>query len=496
MSMDEAAKVAASGSPSRRVGGPPGAGRVIAVVGAGFSGTMAAIHLRRALPSDHMVYLFDRTGRFARGPAYARTDAPHLLNVRSVNMSALPDDPSHFERWLAAQTQAWPAEVQVTEAGTFATRRLYGRYLRALLHREMTLSGGRVRLCADEVTHLTPTQSGWRMQCARREVTVDAVVLAAGNTPSGRPSDGVVCYDPWIAAASERLRPDEPVLIVGTGLTMVDLALGMHARGFAGPIIALSRRGLVPQPHAKPGAAWPSLSEDPPAGRTSLVTLLRQVRHEVRKAAHQGVDWRAVIDGLRPVTSMIWQRLPLDQRSSFLRHLRPFWDSHRHRMAPSVAAAYASLVERGVLVLRRGRVRKVVTSDRPQGRVARVEIQGRVTTQVRSATQGRGGASTETLVVQRVVYATGVGAAAAEDGLIAGLVASGLARADRHGMGLDVTGTLEVVDRDGRPVPHLWALGPLVRGVFWECTAVPDIRVQAHEISAQIAAQVHPVECA
>src|SRR3982074_3559380 len=124
MSRNEAAMVAASGPPPRRV---------IAVVGAGFSGTMAAIHLRRALPADHVVYLFDRTGRFARGPAYAQTDAPHLLNVRSVNMSALPDDPSHFEQWLAAQTEAWPAEVQVTEAGTFATRRLYGRYLRALL---------------------------------------------------------------------------------------------------------------------------------------------------------------------------------------------------------------------------------------------------------------------------------------------------------------------------------------------------------------------------
>jgi uncharacterized NAD(P)/FAD-binding protein YdhS len=479
MSMDEAAKVlAASGPLPRRIGGrTPAPERVIAVVGAGFSGTMAAIHLRRTLPSDHVVYLFDRSGRFARGPAYAQTDAPHLLNVRSVNMSALPDDPSHFERWLSARAQSWPAEVRVTEAGTFATRRLYGRYLRALLYEEMTLSGGRVRLCADEVTHLTPTQGGWRMRCARREVTVDAVVLAAGNTPSGRSSDGVVCYDPWTAAASERLRPDQPVLIVGTGLTMVDLALGMHARGFSGPIIALSRRGLVPQPHAKPNAAWPAPSNIS-VGRTSLVTLLRQVRHEVREAVRQGVDWRAVIDGLRPVTSMIWQRLPLEERSRFLRHLRPYWDSHRHRMAPGVAAAYASLVARGVLALRRGRIKKIEILDIPQGRVAQVEI------------QRRGSVCTEALVVQRVIYATGVGAAAAEDGLIGGLVASGLARADRHGMGLDVTGTLKVVDRDGRPVPHLWALGPLVRGVFWECTAVPDIRVQAQEISVQISAQI------
>src|SRR3954447_703392 len=93
--------------------------------------------------------------------------------------------------------------------------------------------------------------------------------------------------------------PDLPVLIVGTGLSMVDLALGMHARGFAGPIIALSRRGLAPQSHAKPGAAWPS-NLDISADRLSLVRLLRQVRSDVRNAARQGVDWRAVIDGFRP----------------------------------------------------------------------------------------------------------------------------------------------------------------------------------------------------
>jgi uncharacterized NAD(P)/FAD-binding protein YdhS len=453
-----------------------GAGKVVAIIGAGFSGTMAAIHLRRVLPPDHIVVLFDRTGRFARGPAYAASNAPHLLNVRSVNMSALPDDPGHFERWLGSLAARWPGEIHATEAGTFASRRLYGRYLRALLYDEMTLSGGRVRLCSDNVLGLAPADGGWLVACASgREVTAAAVVVASGTLPSSRPGDGVVFHDPWAAGATAGLRPGEPVLIVGTGLTMVDLALAMHARGFDGPIIALSRRGLVPQRHAAPGPAWPCPPFTEEEGR-SLSALLRGLRRRVRDAAAQGADWRAVIDGMRPVTAGLWQGLPQAERDRFLRHLRPYWDIHRHRMAPVVGQAFDGLLTRGVLRLKRGRVIAAEPQQGPAGCAASVMI------------QDRGRSCTDAIVAQRVIYATGIGAAGA-DGLVASLVAAGLARTDQHGMGLEVTASLEVTGHDGI-APGLWALGPIVRGVFWECTAVPDIRVQAQTVARAVAGQL------
>ncbi len=463
-------------STQRRVGRQhQGAREVVAIIGAGFSGTMAAIHLRHALPPDWIIVLLDRTGRFARGPAYAASDAPHLLNVRSVNMSALPDDPGHFERWLEGQAARWPGEVQVTQAGTFASRRLYGRYLRALLYDEMTQSGGRVRLCSDDVRGLVPAGNGWRLACASgREISAAAVVIASGNLPSSRPCDGVVFHDPWAPGATAGLRPGEPVLIVGTGLTMVDLALAMHARGFDGPIIALSRRGLVPQRHAAPGPPWPC----PPFAddeRRSLSALLRGLRRRVRDAAAQGVDWHAAIDGMRPMTAGLWQGLPPPERSRFLRHLRPYWDVHRHRMAPVVAEAFGGLLARGVLQLKRGRVMATELQQGPAGSAARVQI------------QDRGASCTEAVVAQRVIHATGIGAGAAADGLVAGLIATGLARTDPHGMGLAVTAALQVTRSDGGVAPGLWALGPIVRGVFWECTAVPDIRVQAQTVAGAVA---------
>ncbi len=473
--MDSNIGAAAGPKPPRRVQPSHESQRpIIAIIGAGFSGTMAAIHLRHALPADHVIYLLDRTGRFARGPAYAASTTPHLLNVRSVNMSALPDDPRHFERWLSDQSARLPLDVATTEAGIFATRRLYGRYLRALLYQEMTESGGRVRLGAQDVTGVTRTAEGWRLHCRGGcDLIAAGLVMAIGNLPSRQACGSVIYHDPWSQKATADLRPDEPVLIVGTGLTMIDLALGMRTRGFDGPIIAVSRRGLVPQPHAAAGGAWPC-PDFSAEERHSLTQLMRRLRQEVRLAASQGVGWTAVIDGLRPATAALWQGLPETERNRFLRHVRPYWDTHRHRMAPVVATRYGALIEDGSLVVMRGRVQQT-------------EVDG-VSAQVHI--QSRGSAALKTLTVQRVIYATGIGAGAETDGLVSSLMAQGYANTDPHGMGLAVTATLEMIGADGTITDRAWALGPIVRGMFWECTAVPDIRVQARMIADGVLRQL------
>ena len=455
--------------PLRLGRGPVNGERTVAVIGAGFSGTLAAINLRHSLPADFSVHLFERSGRFARGPAYAGDSAAHLLNVRSANMSGLPDDPGHFDRWLDTLDPARLREVSTGEAGRFATRRLYGRYLRALLYEEMLQSGGRVLLCADEVQSLRPRQGGWELGCASgRAVPAAAVVIAAGNLPSGTVEHGVVFHDPWRPDAVAGLRPGEPVLIVGTGLSMVDLALAMRAQGFAGPIIALSRRGLVPQRHRPAGSARPWQNG---AQIHSLVTLLRRVRAATADAEATGADWRAVIDGMRPVTARLWCELPVAERERFLRHLRPFWDVHRHRMAPAVADRFDRLVRDGMLEVRAGRVRGIDV----EGRGARVAV------------RWRGRDASETIAVQRVIYATGTGAGSMQSALLHSLRQAGLAQSDAHGLGLAADAGLRVLAPDGMALPGVWALGPIVRGVFWECTAVPDIRLQARQIGQDVA---------
>lgn len=453
---------------SCRPGAPP---LIAAVIGAGFSGTMAAIHLRRHLPPDYEVHLIERSGRFARGVAYATKAALHLLNVRAANMSAFPEDPGHFERWVAARAAAWPDDVHLTLAGIFTTRRLYGRYLRDLLYQEVKASGGAVRLVADEALSLEPQGQGWRISCANgREIEAAAVVLATGNLPASRPCDGVVFHDPWHQAALTGLRPEEPVLIIGTGLTMVDLALTLDEKGFRGPIIALSRRGMLPLPHEPIGQTW--LTPDfPPETCSSARRLLRAVRAELRAAQEADVDWRAVVDSLRPITQELWSGLPWWEKRRFLRHLRSYWDVHRHRMAPPAAARIGELRQRGRLWIKRGRFRQIANT----GAGASVTL------------QGYGETGTRTINVQRVIFATGLEGLRSGSGLVARLLRAGAVRLDPQELGLEVTETLAVVNAQGAESSSLWALGPLVRGMFWECLAVPDIRVQARRIGLAVA---------
>ncbi len=445
----------------------------IAVIGAGFSGTMTALHLLDQTRPARLL-LCERGNAFARGIAYATCCQTHLLNVRSANMSAYPDEPAHFSNWLAASRASIPAtHMRETDAGTFVSRDLYGRYLSSLLATAIRDGDGahRLTLVGDEAVDLEPCEGGYRLVLAGgRTHRISHAVLAAGNLLSGGNSEGPYVADPWSYDFARRLELDRPVVILGTGLTMVDIATQLRESGFAGPVIAISRRSLLPRSHVAT-TPWttPTLSE---RERSSLRVLVRRVRREVADAARQGVAWQSVIDSLRPLTVRLWQDLPVREQARFLRHLRPWWDVHRHRTAPPVAQAIEGFVAEGWLRIQAGRVLSVDTGQRS----AIVRF------------RPRGETRTVAIEAQRVVDATGIaGSTQCGDLFLRRLVERGLVRPDRHRLGLDVTEDLRAIGAAGAVSPGLWALGPMVRGMFWECTAVPDIRRQASELAASIA---------
>jgi uncharacterized NAD(P)/FAD-binding protein YdhS len=324
--------------------------RSIAVIGAGFSGTILAAHLLRRSQGSLRIYLINRSGRLARGVAYGTRNSRHVLNVPAGRMSAFVEDESDFLRFAQ---QRDPAIV----GGSFVPRHLYGDYLEHILLSAQSGSARGTVLAhvADEVLSIdtAPNNRALVNFAHHSPLMVDRVVIAAGNYAPSTPrlpddrflGDPRFVADPWKALALDGISGERPIAIIGTGLTMVDVALDLAARGHTGGMIAISRRGLLPQPH-RHGTTPPSYGHLPPdllAAEPSAVGYLRAVRQHTRRLERDKIDWREVVASLRPVTPRLWRALPDAEKSRFLRHLRPYWEVHRHRLAPELwASLYCS----------------------------------------------------------------------------------------------------------------------------------------------------------
>jgi uncharacterized NAD(P)/FAD-binding protein YdhS len=449
-----------------------------AIIGAGFSGTLLALHLLRRTPTQVRVVLIERQNRFAQGPAYATGNPSHLLNVPAGRMSAFHDRPADFFDWLARQPDA-PGDFG---PGSFAPRQQFGAYIRQLLHEELKRPGaeGRLELVRGDVAAIETEPNGPLSLCigAERRIEADLAVLAIGNFPPEPPAIADRGFydtplyrpDPWAGDALDRLDPDAPVLLIGTGLTMIDTVTSLDDAGHRGPIHALSRRGLTPLCHAaaakppgRPGAAIPD----------RLVDVVKMLRAEARRAVRDGSTWQAALDELRPFGRDLWQNLSPDDRSRFLRHLRPWWDVHRHRLAPEVSRRIDAVRTRGQLRIHAGRIDSFVA----EGDVATVTY------------RPRGSGQQKELRVARVVNCAGPACDfdRIPHPLVRRLLGDGLVRPDAHRLGLDVTPSGALKDRRGAISRQLFAVGPVTRGAFWEMTAVPDIRRQCELLAAQLA---------
>lgn len=457
----------------------------IGIIGAGFTGTLLAVHLMRRAEVPTHLFLADRRGEFGRGLAYSTGNDAHLLNVRAFNMSAYPDEPRHFLLWLWARDDpASPAKAIPPSGHAFVSRGLYGTYIQEQFADAVREATGHVTCSTlgDDVVDLCRRPGGGfvlRLACGT-EVEVDTVALCIGNFPPALPRG--VCEegarsrfyigDPWDAQAIAGIPEDAPVLVLGTGLTTADLVISLQRNGHRGPITALSRRGLLPSIH-KEARSYPSYVDDG-TGPLRVLDLMRRVRAEVRRGAEAGYDWRSVLDALRPHLRDLWSRLPEAERRRFLRHVRPYWDIHRHRMAPEVARFLEAMGGEGRLTIQRGRLRAL-----------RPTADGLVPVIV-----SRGSPELRELQPCWVVNCSGPACdyARISHPLVRSLLDGGLARPDALGLGLDVTGDSLVLGADGTPTEGLYALGPATRGAFWEITAVPELRVQC----AELARKLHP----
>ena len=407
----------------------------LVVVGGGASAVLTAAAATRHEGVEEVV-LVERAPRPGPGLAYGAAAPHHRLNSPAGRMSAWEDDPAHFLAWSAGTTAP-------QGASDFSPRRLYGDYLEAVLR-----GLPRVRVVRGEAVALDSAAGRTVVLADGTRLPADAVVLALGNPPpSGRAADVAgagtrVVRDPWAPGALDGLGRD--VLLIGTGLTTVDVATSLARADPAVRLTATSRHLLLPRVHLdEPQPAGPGIAGEP----RRLADVIHGFRDRLRAAETAGTAWQAEVDGVRPQVNRLWAALPDADRVRFVRHVSRHWEVHRHRMSPVVAAELQALLDGGRLVL-----------GAPVGEY------------------------------DAVVDCTGPRPVASRgwNPLVDDLLARGAARPDALGIGLDVDAEGRVRTASGAVDDRLLVVGPARRGSQWESTAIPEIRAHATAVAGAV----------
>jgi len=438
----------------------------IGIVGAGFSGTALALDLSRQSQIPIEIFLFEKRERFGVGEAYSTPYPFHLLNIRAHDMSAFAEQPDHFVNWLNSNQEASAylgPGLAVSEQ--FVPRLLYGHYLQDLLRGVPSDAITRVQA---EVVDIIPQQN---QACLilrdQQEVKVDKVVLALGHAQSSFPfpvSAAVNCIHAWDYTAPSHIGKQDPVFIIGTGLSMIDVVLTLYHQGHQGKIYALSRHGLLPLPHAEnrvPVVDWQDNLE------VGLIGLTKKVRQQSQSYINAGNDWRSIINAMRTHIPSLWAKANLLEKKQFMRHLLPYWNIHRHRVNAHLANLLYQLSSQQQLHILAGRVKEVT--------------EGKAIIQLRAAKK------TQQINVNWLINCMGPSfLSQTQSPLIHALLRSGLVSLDPLNLGFAMVSPGVLKEKSGRISSMFYSLGPPAKSIYWESNAVPEIRKQSLDLARHL----------
>jgi uncharacterized NAD(P)/FAD-binding protein YdhS len=448
----------------------------LVIIGAGFSGTVAAIEFLRTAPEGSTLLILNRSGQLARGLAYGTNSAIHLLNVPAGNMSAIVTEPDSYLDYCKSQ------DKDIT-SNCFTPRKMYGEYLESLLTKAESDARGRVdfKQITGNAKRISAFETGARIELDTREVILaDQIILALGHFPplspaALRPLQDSPCFikDPWSNDISKLRDSDAPVLLVGGGLTALDVISSLKKSNHTGEITMLSRRGLLPIPHRVSRGSThshPELILELTQKVPDILGYFRTIRSYI--SSNPEMNWRDVIAAIRPITPKLWLNLPDKERRRFLRHLQPYWDVHRHRVAPATYEVFdASL-----------KVKKIRTL------AGRLHCAEEIASGAKVSVRLRGEQHLTDMTFNYIINCTGPNSnpSLINEELIKNLVLENLISIDAYGLGINVTQDLAVIDQTGNASSWLSYVGPMLKANLWEATAVPELRIHASEVAKKI----------
>ena len=451
----------------------------VVIIGGGFCGVMTFVNLLEKLNRKASITIINKSYPLARGVAYKTYSDRHLLNVEARNMSAFHDQPDHFLDWCYLQK-----DININKEElpfSYLPRNIYGRYLDEILNakfKEIPTSIS-LHVIEDEVTDIEGNIKNLIIKTSKgNQIHADKVVLATGNCEPSPPINADNPFlksnnyfsNPWNEKAVQGLQENETVLIVGSGLTMVDVILGLKEKKFNGKIISLSPHGYQILPHRKLPPQRYILDElSPPY---DLENLFRLFYKHIRDARKRGLPGETVVDAIRARTQEIWQHLSLKDKKKFMMHLRHLWGNARHRLPAYVHEDIRQMIDENKLEVIAGRIRSI--SETKNG----IEIKIRK----------RKDQSEMLLNVARVINCTGPESdiKKQKSRLYDSLLKKGMIRTDDMNLGIDAVTTGQIIDANNNISNQIYAMGSLLRGKLWESTAIPELRTQAYHIAELI----------
>lgn len=454
----------------------------VAVIGGGFSGAATALHLAaRFARTELKVVVFEPRARLGAGLAYDTAEPVHRINVPAARMSLYPDDPLDFSRWLVAtQALAGDIEAYTNEGVPFPRRELFGRYVADAIAPQ--LRSGAVEHWRTRAIEARNTDGAWTIATEDgRQLRASLMVLAVSHPSPAlpgplRPVEGHpgLVADATQADALDRIARDADVLVVGNGLTAADVIAALKRRGHRGDILSISRRGLRSRGHP---AVEGNFEADFIAGLPARASrLLNRVRRAVREAEAAGQTWHSVLDAVRAQGQEIWAALPLSERRRIARHVRPFWDVHRFRIAPQVERVLDEAIADGSLAVRAA----ALGGAEAVGEGIRVTLHER----------GRGAPVLRDFDTVIVTTGPAHGGILTSQPLLASLAASGKLSPCPTGLGLFCDRQSRALAGNGAPDDTLLIAGPLARGTFGELMGLPQVSDHAHFVAEKAAALV------
>nr|WP_321985838.1 FAD/NAD(P)-binding protein [uncultured Lichenicoccus sp.] len=459
----------------------------IAIIGGGLSGTVFALHMLRDHPDARVsLELIEPRATLGGGLAYDTANPLLRINVAAARMALFEEDRTHFDQWLRARGLPEDPQAARPDGNLFPRRGLFAEYVVELLVRHAaSASGSHVRHLRDRAGSVAASgPQRYRIELESGEtITADLVVLATSHPPPALPAPlrdlppgpaARLLGNSWDSKALAAIPADARVVVLGTGLTGCDVVSLLRRQGRSGPIVGLSRHGLLPRPRTTlPVEGFGDFSSEP---ATTALALLRRVRARMAECAAAGRPWEDVVDALRKQAFVLWNALPLHERQRALRHLRTFWDVHRYQCAPQIDDELRAAKAEGQLEIVAATLLGVEAA--PDGSFVLDLHPRHAAASVRRRLQA-----------DFIVNCTGPAHASLlrTSALLGGMAAAGMLVADPTGLGIAVDADAHLLRPDGSAWPGIFVVGPLARGTFGELMGLPQISMQPRALASHVA---------